>query len=468
MQRTLLSLTTAVLLITGCVQTPEYSDPLADIARTTGGTKFSHVTLGIVLNENTRKAIGYVQKTQKLLGSLGALSNRTAMADGDPRYITAGLNRVLSQRFRDVVLLERPDQASALGAQAVMILDIRIKMGAISGMKTTVAISGIFVDLREQPIATVSGEGARRVPYPAYTLKLKAAATDALAAFAKGLDSDSQLAAALNGGGASVLAAADEGRARNAGKPLAFGPSQGFGRYHAIVIGNDAYTSLPRLETAVNDARAVARILAERYGFDVTLLTDATRADILRAFNATRRNLDHSDNLLIYYAGHGWLDEDAARGYWLPVDALPGDPTNWVSNAAITDAVRAVQAKHVMIMADSCYSGSLTRGISVSLQTPDYVSRMASKKARTVMSSGGLEPVLDEGGDGHSVFAKALLGALRENSEILDGHTLFSRIRRPVMVNSDQTPEYGDIRRAGHDGGDFLFVPSARPASRSN
>ncbi|MDP7667219.1 MAG: hypothetical protein QF738_04055 [Rhodospirillales bacterium] len=31
-------------------------------------------------------------------------------------------------------------------------------------------------------------------------------------------------------------------------------------------------------------------------------------------------------------------------------------------------------------------------------------------------------------------------------------------IRRPVMLAADQTPEYADIRKAGHDGGDFLFV----------
>ena len=64
---------------------------------------------------------------------------------------------------------------------------------------------------------------------------------------------------------------------------------------------------------------------------------------------------------------------------------------------------------------------------------------------------------MDSGGDGHSIFANALLTALRENDEIIDGTTLFSRIRRPVMVNSDQTPEYGDIRKCGHEGGDFLF-----------
>lgn len=46
----------------------------------------------------------------------------------------------------------------------------------------------------------------------------------------------------------------------------------------------------------------------------------------------------------------------------------------------------------------------------------------------------------------------------RENDSVMDGTTLFSRLRRPVMVNSDQTPQYADIRNAGHDGGDFIFI----------
>jgi len=75
-----------------------------------------------------------------------------------------------------------------------------------------------------------------------------------------------------------------------------------------------------------------------------------------------------------------------------------------------------------------------------------------------VLSSGGVEPVLDAGGGRHSVFAKAFLEALEENRDVLDGQGLFARIRRPVVLNSPQTPEYSDIRLAGHDGGDFLFV----------
>ena len=43
--------------------------------------------------------------------------------------------------------------------------------------------------------------------------------------------------------------------------------------------------------------------------------------------------------------------------------------------------------------------------------------------------------------------------------EVIDGQSLFSNLRRAVLLGSDQTPTYSDIRRAGHEGGDFLFAP---------
>lgn len=237
-------------------------------------------------------------------------------------------------------------------------------------------------------------------------------------------------------------------------------PDIDFGRYYALVIGNNGYESLPELVTAKNDAQEVAETLKNRYGFNVELLLDANRSDILMALSRYRWNLSNRDNLLIYYAGHGWLDKEAEEGYWLPINAEKDNTINWISNFSITATLRAIKAKHVLIVADSCYSGKLARGIHTVDRTAGYVSRLSQKRARCVMSSGGLEPVIDSGGKGaHSVFASAFLDALRENKEIMDGAQLFNTLRRPVMLNSDQTPEYSDIQRAGHEGGEFIFIP---------
>ena len=230
------------------------------------------------------------------------------------------------------------------------------------------------------------------------------------------------------------------------------------GKYHALVIGNNDYKSLPKLLTAVNDAKAVAGVLGNLYGFKIKLILNGTRYDIVSTLDKLRTELTPKDNLLIYYAGHGHFDEDADRGYWLPVDASDETSADWISNADITDKLKALRAKHIMVVADSCYSGTLTRGLSIKLKSSDYFSRISRKRARTVLTSGGLEPVVDKGRGGHSVFAKAFLNVLRENIEIMDGTQLFSKIRRPVMVNAPQTPQYSDIRFAGHEGGDFLFI----------
>jgi Caspase domain len=93
------------------------------------------------------------------------------------------------------------------------------------------------------------------------------------------------------------------------------------GTYHALVIGNNRYRALPRLETAVNDAQEIAAILQKDYGYKVSLLIDATRYAILTELNRLRETLTEKDHLLIYYAGHGELDRVNQRGHWLPVDA---------------------------------------------------------------------------------------------------------------------------------------------------
>jgi outer membrane protein assembly factor BamD (BamD/ComL family) len=232
-----------------------------------------------------------------------------------------------------------------------------------------------------------------------------------------------------------------------------------FGSYHALVIGNNDYRYIKDLKTAENDARAVARLLKENYNFKVTVLLSTTRSVVMTEFSRLRRQLTRADNLLIYYAGHGLLDEEADEGYWLPVDAAMDNETNWISNSSITTALKAMKAKHIFVVADSCYSGKLVRGLKIQRRPQAYLSKMVQKKARVVMSSGGLEPVADSGGTGrHSVFAAAFIDVLLENENVLDSTLFFSKIRHPVMVNSDQTPEYADIRRAGHEGGDFFFV----------
>jgi hypothetical protein len=243
-----------------------------------------------------------------------------------------------------------------------------------------------------------------------------------------------------------------------------------FGNYHALVIGNDEYRQLPRLNTAVNDAREIDRTLKARYGFKVTLLVDADRYQILSALNGLRERLTDKDNLFIYYAGHGELDRKNQRGHWLPVDAEPNSSANWISNIAVTDILNAMNVQQLLVVADSCYAGTLTRSsvgrLDAALSETErlkVIQLMARKRSRMVMTSGGLEPVLDSVGGSHSVFAQPFIELLQNNVGVLSGQEMFRLLQLRVAataqrVDAQQVPEYAPIKFAGHEAGDFFFV----------
>jgi len=71
-------------------------------------------------------------------------------------------------------------------------------------------------------------------------------------------------------------------------------------KYKALVIGNNRYTAMPALTTAVNDAREIGQVLRDDYGFETELLLDADRARILSALNRYRRNLTPDSALVVY------------------------------------------------------------------------------------------------------------------------------------------------------------------------
>jgi hypothetical protein len=251
--------------------------------------------------------------------------------------------------------------------------------------------------------------------------------------------------------------------------------SQLLGHYYALAIGINDYKHLPRLKTAVHDAESMAATLHDRYGFQTVLLRDATRDQITHALNDYRKDLDENSSLLIYYAGHGSYDKEADKAYWLPVDADRGDTTDWIMADDITTQVKVIPARHILIISDSCYSGGITRDASPAFTPSEqnrYLEKMIAGKSRTLMASGALEPVSDQGAGGHSVFADALLKGLNQTSDpVFSAATLFdSYIRVSVAGRSEQSPQYNPIRNSGHDFGDFVFVRNGAtlPTSADN
>lgn len=238
------------------------------------------------------------------------------------------------------------------------------------------------------------------------------------------------------------------------------------GHNYALVIGtNDYKGGLPPLKTAVADATEVAKLLKTRYRFEdanVTLMVNPTREAILAMLSKLREALGPDDRLLIYYAGHGQVEKATSEGFWQPADARPKDDFTWISNGELRRYLRGMSARHVLVVADSCFSGSLTRG---ALGQPPaskdrFFAEIDGKFSRKVITSGGTEPVADAGSGGHSVFAFYFLKALRENNApYLTSFELYNGFVRAVANNAEQKPEYGTIAMAGDEGaGDFTFA----------
>lgn len=244
------------------------------------------------------------------------------------------------------------------------------------------------------------------------------------------------------------------------------------GRYHALVIGNNDYQNagFVDLQSAVNDATAVAKVLKDRYDYKTTLLLNASRFDMLSALNDMRENLKPEDNLLVYYAGHGELSQDGKTGYWVPVDGQSAVSNTWISNTAISDILETMQAKHVLMVADSCYSGALA-GAPLPLFAgessggwPNWVKTMVDGRSRIALTSGGLQPVPDIGSGKHSFFARAFLNALEDNNKLLEGQRLYREISSTLALAAldspiAQAPLYAPIQFAGHETGEFFFLP---------
>jgi uncharacterized caspase-like protein len=249
-----------------------------------------------------------------------------------------------------------------------------------------------------------------------------------------------------------------------------------FGRFYALIIGNQNYDQLESLKTPRYDAERAAKILTERYGYKVTTIEDGNDVAILKALNDLNAVLGPNDNLLIYYAGHGYRlkSNNSETGYWLPRNAeKPPNDTFWVPNEQITSHIGRLQAKRILVIADSCYAGLLSTDPSFFfLDKPtevskEYITFKLPKRARLLIASGGDNPVLDEGGQGNSVFAKAFLDVLETNSSVLSAPGLFSMLQGKVKEGAQRNhfseqPEFKSIKGAGHEVGDFFFVPLAR------
>jgi len=244
------------------------------------------------------------------------------------------------------------------------------------------------------------------------------------------------------------------------------------GAYRALVIGINNYhdKKIPALKTAVNDAREFAKLLQTRYGFQIILLLDqhATRRAIMEKMRYLAANTSPDESVLIYYAGHGDVDRVLNAGWWIPVDAIGGIPDTYLDNDYVKRVMQGMNARHVLLVSDSCYSGTLF-GESRTLPSvidDRYYLNLYNERSRWGITSGNKTPVSDSGSEGHSIFAYQLIKTLENNDKpYITTQEIYSRIAPIIANNSEQQPLCSPVRDTGDQGGGFVFVAVKNPSS---
>lgn len=238
------------------------------------------------------------------------------------------------------------------------------------------------------------------------------------------------------------------------------------GKYYALIIGIDKYKGVwTPLNNAVNDAKAIETLLKTKYKFDhfKTLYNEqANRVNIINEMEWLVANAKPEDNVFIYYSGHGEYKQDLNKGFWVPADATTNSTANYISNSDLQNYLGGVKSKHTLLVADACFSGDIFRGNTVSVPFEDsekYYKEVHGLASRQAMTSGGIEPVMDGGKDGHSVFAYYFLKTLGENqNKFVDATQIYNKIKIPVINNSEQSPKLAPVKNTGDEGGQFIFI----------
>ena len=132
-------------------------------------------------------------------------------------------------------------------------------------------------------------------------------------------------------------------------------------RKFAVLVGLDNYVDdrIPLLENAGRDVEAVARVLETQLGYQTVVVRDASREAIVGVLNRLALTARVHDSVVIYYAGHGTVVDATGLGYWIPASANAERPESWISNSDIGKLVGSIRASQVVLISDSCFSGSL-------------------------------------------------------------------------------------------------------------
>lgn len=242
------------------------------------------------------------------------------------------------------------------------------------------------------------------------------------------------------------------------------------GRQWLVLIGINDYYEWTPLYGPVRDVKRIRDVLLKRYRVDRVeeiYDTDATKLAIIELFKKVIQEVKPHDSVLIFYAGHGHLDEVSGTGFWIPADGGENldAQENWLPNSQIRGFIEKLRARHVLMFVDSCFSGdilAISRGSEPKIDN-EYFQRAYDRVSRQVLTSGDIETVPDK-----SMFAQQLSLELDGNIDpYIDPLTLFSRIRTGIRGTM---PMFGALKDSGHqEGASFLlFLNDSQNGSQND
>ncbi len=243
---------------------------------------------------------------------------------------------------------------------------------------------------------------------------------------------------------------------------------------HALVIGISFYSSgWPPLPGVKEDVKAVSKAL-QKQGFHVVTVENPNQEELESALTdfILTYGLQPKNRLLFYFAGHGYThkpsyasnDPHEWMGYFVTRDAprpsagLAPFRRHSISMQEVANLALEIEAKHVLFMFDSCFSGSV---FSLSRAIPQDIQERTAKPVRQFITSGSADQEVPDQSIFRRQFTEALAGEGDLNGDgFVTGSELGLFLEEKVTNYSrrSQTPQYGKIRHHRLDKGDFVFV----------
>jgi formylglycine-generating enzyme required for sulfatase activity len=237
--------------------------------------------------------------------------------------------------------------------------------------------------------------------------------------------------------------------------------------YYALVIGVSEYEEWPDLPNAVKDAREVASEL-EALGFTVSLLLDPTSHQLIDALKKMTFQLGRERNLalLLYFAGHGEtleLADGTELGYIVPKDCplkkadTVGFDDKAISMKELESLTLKAHSMHVLMVFDSCFSGSLFNLVRAA---PVDITEKSARPVRQFITAGGPGEQVPDRSIFKIVFLDGIKGFADLNGDgYVTGSELGMHLQDKVVnyTRGGQHPQYGKINNPKLDKGDFIF-----------